>query len=229
MGTTRTDRREMLDAIGKLANAQQKASNDPEIPSKISQYEMAYRMQESVPEIADISNEPEHVLDLYGPDVKQAGTFARNCLLARRLAERDVRYTMVVQMGWDHHGGIAGRLPASCREVDQPTAGLVTDLKQRGLLDDTLVVFGTEFGRTSFAQGTLKTNFGRDHHGGNFCVWMAGGGVKGRDHLRRDRRLRLQHRQGSGAHSRPERDDPAFAGDRSRAAHVQVSGTRLPL
>ncbi len=110
--------------------------------------------------------------------MKKPGTFARNCLLARRLAERDVRYTMVVQMGWDHHGGISARLPASCREVDQPSAGLVTDLKQRGLLDDTLVVFGTEFGRTSFAQGTLKTNFGRDHHGGNFCVWMAGGGVK---------------------------------------------------
>jgi uncharacterized protein (DUF1501 family) len=118
------------------------------------------------------------VLDLYGPDVHKPGTFARNCLLARRLAERDVRYTMVVHMGWDHHGGIATRLPASCREIDQPSAALVSDLKQRGLLDDTLVVFGTEFGRTSFAQGTLKTSFGRDHHGGNFCVWLAGGGAK---------------------------------------------------
>ena len=177
-GHTRADRREMLDAIAKLARGQAKASHDPEIPSKISQYEMAYRMQTSVPEIADISDEPEHVLDLYGPDVKKPGTFARNCLLARRLAERDVRYTMVVHMGWDHHGGIAARLPASCREVDQPSAGLMADLKQRGLLNDTLVVFSTEFGRTSFAQGTLKTNFGRDHHGGNFCVFMAGAGVK---------------------------------------------------
>ena len=177
-GHTRADRREMLDAIAKLARGQAKASHDPEIPSKINQYEMAYRMQTSVPEIADISGEADHVLDLYGPDVKKPGTFARNCLLARRLAERDVRYTMVVHMGWDHHGGIAARLPASCREVDQPSAGLIADLKQRGLLNDTLVVFSTEFGRTSFAQGTLKTNFGRDHHGGNFCVFMAGAGVK---------------------------------------------------
>ena len=177
-GLSRTDRRQMLDAIARLAHLQQEASDDPEIPSKISQYEMAYRMQQSVPDVAEISNEPPHVLDLYGPDVQKPGTFARNCLLARRLAERDVRFTMIVHMGWDHHGGITDRLPASCREVDQPSAGLVTDLKQRGLLDDTLVVFGTEFGRTSFAQGTLKTNFGRDHHGGNFCVWLAGGGVK---------------------------------------------------
>ena len=177
-GHTRTDRREMLDAIARISQLQQKATHDPEIASKISQYEMAYRMQESVPEIADISKEPQHILDLYGPDVQKPGTFARNCLLARRLAEKDVRYTMVVHMGWDHHGGIADRFPASCREIDQPTAGLIADLKQRGLLDDTLVVFSTEFGRTSFAQGTLKSNFGRDHHGGNFCVFMAGGGVK---------------------------------------------------
>jgi hypothetical protein len=177
-GHSRTDRREMLDTIAKLARSQAKASKDPEIPSKISQYEMSYRMQQSVPEIADISKEPQHVLDLYGPDVQRPGTFARNCLLARRLAERNVRYTMIVQMGWDMHNGITDRLPASCREIDQPSAGLITDLKQRGLLDDTLVVFSTEFGRTSFAQGTLKTNFGRDHHGGNFCVFMAGAGVK---------------------------------------------------
>ena len=176
-GHSRTDRREMLDTIAKLARSQAKASKDPEIPSKISQYEMSYRMQQSVPEIADISKEPQHVLDLYGPDVQRPGTFARNCLLARRLAERNVRYTMIVHMGWDMHNGIVDRLPSSCREVDQPSAGLISDLKQRGLLDDTLVVFSTEFGRTSFAQGTLKTNFGRDHHGGNFCVWLAGGGV----------------------------------------------------
>jgi hypothetical protein len=177
-GVARADRRRMLDTIGRLAQLQHDATNDPEIPSKISQYEMAYRMQESVPEVADVSGEPAHVLELYGPDVHKPGTFARNCLLARRLAEREVRYTMLVHMGWDFHGGIVARLPAVCREIDQPTAGLVIDLKQRGLLDDTLVVFSTEFGRTSFAQGTLKTNFGRDHHGGNFCVWLAGGGVK---------------------------------------------------
>jgi hypothetical protein len=177
-GHTRKDRREMLDVIGGLARLQRGASNDPEIPSKISQYEMAFRMQTSVPEVADISDEPAHVLDLYGPEVRKPGTFARNCLLARRLAERDVRYSMLVHMGWDFHGAIVARLPQVCGEVDQPTAGLIADLKQRGMLDDTLVVFGTEFGRTSFAQGTLKTNFGRDHHGGNFVVFLAGGGTK---------------------------------------------------
>jgi uncharacterized protein (DUF1501 family) len=110
--------------------------------------------------------------------VRKPGTFARNCLLARRLAERDVRFTMVVQLGWDHHFGIPRLLPASCLTVDQPSAGLVTDLKQRGMLDDTLVIFATEFGRTSFAQGALKGDYGRDHHGGNFSVWLAGGGIK---------------------------------------------------
>ncbi len=178
-GLTSKDRRDMLDAIADVSKMQHELSNDPEISSKVSQYEMSYRMQTSVPEVADISDEPDHVLDLYGPDVRKPGTFARNCLLARRLAERDVRYTMVVQLGWDHHFGIPRLLPASCVTVDQPAAGLVTDLKQRGLLDDTLVIFGTEFGRTSFAQGALKGDYGRDHHGGNFSVWMAGGGIKG--------------------------------------------------
>jgi hypothetical protein len=178
-GITMKDRREMLDAIADVAGEQYRLSNDPEIPSKLSQYEMSYRMQSSVPEVADISDEPDHVLDLYGPDVRKPGTFARNCLLARRLAERDVRFSMVVQLGWDHHFGIPRLLPASCVTVDQPSAGLVADLKQRGMLDDTLVIFATEFGRTSFAQGALKGDYGRDHHGGNFAIWMAGGGVKG--------------------------------------------------
>ena len=178
-GVSRKDRRDMLDAIADVANLQHQMSNDPEIPSKLSQYEMSYRMQTSVPEVADISDEPDHVLDLYGPDVRKPGTFARNCLLARRLAERDVRYSMVVQLGWDHHFGIPRLLPASCLTVDQPSAGLVTDLKQRGMLDDTLVIFGTEFGRTSFAQGALKGDYGRDHHGPAFSLWMAGGGIKG--------------------------------------------------
>jgi len=177
-GLTERDRRDMLDAIADVAGIQHRLSNDPEIPSKLSQYEMSYRMQTSVPEVADVSNEPDHVLDLYGPDVRKPGTFARNCLLARRLAERDVRFTMVVQLGWDHHFGIPRLLPASCVTVDQPSAGLVTDLKQRGMLDDTLVIFATEFGRTSFAQGALKGDYGRDHHGGNFSVWLAGGGIK---------------------------------------------------
>jgi hypothetical protein len=178
-GVTMKDRREMLDLLSTLSNAQHEESNDPEIPSKLNQYEMAYRMQTSVPDVADISKEPDSVLDMYGPDVRKPGTFARNCLLARRLAERDVRYTMVVQLGWDHHNGIARQHPAACKNIDQPTAALVKDLKQRGLLDDTLVIFGSEFGRTSFAQGALKGDFGRDHHGYSFSMWMAGGGVKG--------------------------------------------------
>jgi hypothetical protein len=178
-GLTRKGRRDMLDTIAAVAKAQFDTSHDPEIPSKISQYEMSFRMQQSVPEVADIKDEPDHVLNLYGDDVRKPGTFARNCLLARRLAERDVRYTMVVHLGWDAHNGIAQNHQRQCRDVDQPAAGLVMDLKQRGMLDDTLVVFATEFGRTSFAQGELKSNFGRDHHGGNFAVWLAGGGVKG--------------------------------------------------
>ena len=178
-GLTMKGRRDMLDLIGTLSKEQYGASNDPEILSKVSQYQMSYRMQSSVPDVADISKEPESVLEMYGPDVKNPGSFARNCLLARRLAERDVRYTMVVHMGWDHHNNIVRQHPSQCLQVDQPAAALVKDLKQRGLLDDTLVVFGTEFGRTSFAQGALKGTYGRDHHGYTFSVWMAGGGIKG--------------------------------------------------
>ncbi len=177
-GIERRDRRDMLDTLAKLAGTQQAASKDPEIQSRLSQYEMAYRMQTSVPEVADISDEPESVLEMYGPDVKTPGTFARNCLIARRLAERGVKYQTLFGMGWDLHGNIATILPIRCRMVDQPAAALVKDLKQRGLLDDTLVIFGSEFGRTSFAQGQLKANFGRDHHGGCFTWWLAGGGVK---------------------------------------------------
>jgi uncharacterized protein (DUF1501 family) len=175
------DRREMLDLITLLAKAQQEISDDPEIASRLTQYEMAYRMQRSVPDLTDISSEPQHVLDMYGPEVQEPGTFAYNCLMARRLAERNVRHTLVVQLGWDHHTDIARSHPALCRIVDRPAAALVKDLKQRGLLDDTLVVFGTEFGRTAFAQGAIKGNFGRDHHGYAFSVWLAGGGVRGGD------------------------------------------------
>ena len=177
-GTEARDRRELLDALGKLAGIEHTVSNDPDILSRVSQYEMAYRMQASVPEVADISNEPQHVLDMYGPDVQKPGTFARNCLLARRLAERGVKYITLFGMGWDHHAAITTNLPLRCKDVDQGAAALVKDLKQRGMLDDTLVLFGSEFGRTSFAQGGLKANFGRDHHGGNFTWWLAGGGVK---------------------------------------------------
>jgi hypothetical protein len=172
------DRREMLNALARLAETDYQASKDAEIQSRISQYEMAYRMQTSVPEIADISDEPKHVLDMYGPDVHTPGTYARNCLVARRLIERGVKYVTLFGMGWDLHGGLEALLPVRCRMVDQASAALVTDLKQRGLLDDTLVIFGSEFGRTPFAQGALKANYGRDHHGGNFTWWMAGAGTK---------------------------------------------------
>jgi hypothetical protein len=177
-GMSRGARRALLDALGKLATQQQVVSKDPDILSRVSQYEMAYRMQESIPDVADLSSEPEHVLEMYGPRVTEPGTFARNALLARRLAERGVKFITLFQMGWDHHGGIQAALPQSCANIDQPVAALVKDLKQRGLLDDTLVVFGSEFGRTPFAQGTLRAGYGRDHHGGNFTWWMAGAGVK---------------------------------------------------
>ena len=177
-GVDMKDRRAMLDVIATIADAQHEISNDPEIPAKISQYEMAYRMMTSVPEVADISNEPDSVLDMYGPNVRKPGTFARNCLLARRLAERDVRFISVMHVGWDHHTNILQRHPPDCLDVDQPSAALVMDLKQRGMLKDTLVMWGSEFGRTSFAQGKIDTNVGRDHHGNNFVWWMAGGGVK---------------------------------------------------
>jgi membrane-anchored protein YejM (alkaline phosphatase superfamily) len=144
----------------------------------MAQYEMAYRMQQSAPEIADLSDEPQYILDMYGPEVQRPGSFARNCLIARRLAERDVKYIAMHNIGWDHHTNIAQRHPPDCRSVDQASAALVKDLKQRGLLEDTLVIWGSEFGRTPFAQGALDSNMGRDHHGSNFTYWLAGAGVK---------------------------------------------------
>ena len=177
-GMDREHRRKELDFIDELSRAEYENSHDPEVMSKITQYEMAYRMQESVPEISDISDEPDYILDMYGPQVRIPGTFARNCLLTRRLIERGVKFVQLVQVGWDHHTGIMKRHPADCWAVDQPSAALVTDLKQRGLLDDTLVMFGGEFGRTPYAQGGITDSSGRDHHGGNFTMWLAGGGTK---------------------------------------------------
>ena len=179
-GMSRAARRSELDAIGELAAAQYELSGDPEILSKVAQYEMAYRMQESMPEVADLSDEPDHILDLYGPEVRKPGTFARNCLLTRRLIERGVKFVQLVQIGWDHHSKITERHPPDCMAVDQPSAALVVDLKQRGLLDDTLVMWGSEFGRTSYAQGRINDieMMGRDHHGNAFTFWMAGGGLK---------------------------------------------------
>jgi hypothetical protein len=177
-GISRQERRGQMDVIDQLSNYQYQTTGDPEVLSKVAQYEMAYRMQDSVPEVTDLSDEPQYILDMYGPQVHQPGTFARNCLLTRRLIERGVKYINLVQVGWDHHNGIARRHPSDCWAVDQPSAALVTDLKQRGLLDDTLVTFKGEFGRTVYAQGGINPNCGRDHHGGNFTMWMAGGGTK---------------------------------------------------
>ncbi len=172
-------RRQMLDAVAGLNQQHFQQMGDPEIQSRIAQYEMAFKMQTSVPELVDLSDEPKHVLDMYGPDVHKPGTFAHQCLLARRMAERDVRFVQVFHRGWDQHLKIPTDLPNQCRDVDQPCAALIRDLKQRGMLDDTLVVWGGEFGRTIYCQGKLtKTDYGRDHHPKCFTVWMAGAGIK---------------------------------------------------
>ena len=179
-GLSREARRRMLDGITKLNERQYQAFADPEINTRISQYEMAYRMQASVPELTDVADEPEHILNSYGPDVKKPGSFAYNCLLARRMAERGVRFIQLYHRGWDQHNSLPKRIREQCKDTDQPSAALVMDLKQRGMLDDTLVVWGGEFGRTVYSQGKIeKDNYGRDHHGRCYSIWMAGGGVKG--------------------------------------------------
>jgi hypothetical protein len=183
-GVSRDLRRDTLDEINALNAKNFSTMRDPEIQTRIAQYEMAFRMQASVPDLTDISKEPQHVLDSYGPEVKNPGTYASNCLLARRLAERDVRFIQLFHMGWDHHGGLPNAIKGQCYDTDQPTAALIKDLKQRGLLDDTLIVWGGEFGRTIYSQGALtETNYGRDHHPRCFTVLMAGAGInKGHTH-----------------------------------------------
>ncbi|MDB6071917.1 MAG: hypothetical protein JWL81_3088, partial [Verrucomicrobiales bacterium] len=178
-GVSTAGRRLQLDGMAALNKLQFESEMDPEIESRIAQYEMAFRMQTSVPEVTDISQEPQSVLDLYGPDVKQPGTFAANCLLARRMAAQGVRFIQLYHPGWDHHGNLPQSLPGLTKEVDQGCAALLTDLKQQGMLDDTLVVWGGEFGRTAYSQGKLtKSTYGRDHHPRCFTGWMAGAGVK---------------------------------------------------
>ena len=173
------DRRRQLDYLKQLQELQYEQEGDSEIQSKIAQYEMAYRMQSSVPETMDISDEPEYVFDMYGEDSRTPGTFAANCLLARRLAEKGVRFIQLYHQGWDQHGNLPKDIPTMAKSVDQPSAALVADLEQRGMLDDTLVIWGGEFGRTSYSQGRLtEDNYGRDHHPKCFSIWMAGGGVK---------------------------------------------------
>ncbi len=179
-GVTREQRRRMLDALNKLNQDQASRFKDPAIATRIAQYELAFRMQMSVPELIDTKSEPKSVLDMYGPDATKPGRYAYNCLLARRLAERGVRFIQLYHRGWDAHGNAPKGVAAQCRDTDQSTAALLRDLKQRGMLDDTLVVWGGEFGRTIYCQGKLtKQNYGRDHHPNCFTYWLAGGGVKG--------------------------------------------------
>jgi len=178
-GVKREDRRRMLDAIAALNRREHERAGDPEIMTRIAQYEMAYRMQMSVPELTEMNDEPEETFQLYGEDSRTPGTFAANCLLARRLAERGVRFIQLYHRGWDAHGNLPAEIRGQCKATDQAQAGLIKDLRRRGLLDETLVVWGGEFGRTVYCQGPLsESNYGRDHHPKCFTMWMAGGGVK---------------------------------------------------
>jgi hypothetical protein len=178
-GVRASARRDQLDALAELNQQQQARQLDPEIEARIAQYELAYRMQSSVPGLLDLKGESPSTFDAYGPESRIPGTFASNCLLARRLAERDVRFIQLYHRGWDQHQNLPGDLRLQCGDIDQPAAALVWDLKQRGLLDDTLVVWGGEFGRTTYSQGRLEAdNYGRDHHGRCFTVWLAGGGIR---------------------------------------------------
>ena len=178
-GMSRTGRRQMLDSISALNKMRYETYHDPEIETRIGQYEMAYRMQTSIPDLMDLSKEPASTFEMYGPESRKPGTYAANCLLARRLAERNVRFIQLYHRGWDQHNDLPRDLTLQCQGTDQPTAALITDLKQRGLLDDTLVIWGGEFGRTVYCQGKLtEANYGRDHHGRCFSMWMAGGGIK---------------------------------------------------
>ena len=179
-GTSRLQRRRLLDDLAKMNQLQLDRVQDPEISTRIAQYEMAYRMQASVPELTDISGEPQHILDMYGPEVTRKGSYAYNCLLARRMAERGVRFVQLFHIGWDQHDFLVKHLTNQCRDTDQASAALVADLKQRGLLEDTLVVWGGEFGRTVYTQGKLDDPAsGRDHHPRCFTIWLTGGGVRG--------------------------------------------------
>ena len=179
-GIDPAQRRRLLDSLARLNERTAKQVGDPEITTRIAQYELAYRMQSSVPELMDVSDEPERTFEMYGEDSRKPGTFAANALLARRLLERGVRFVQLFHRGWDHHGQLPPKLRGQCQDVDQASAALVTDLKARGMLDDTLVIWGGEFGRTVYSQGALTADsYGRDHHGRCFTTWMAGGGIRG--------------------------------------------------
>ncbi len=178
-GIDRSTRRDMLDELGQLNRMKYDAVGDPEIATRITQYELAFRMQASVPELTEFKDEPQHILDMYGPDVHRPGSYAANCLLARKLVEKGTRFVQLFHMGWDHHGGLPTAIKGQCKDTDQASAALIKDLKQRGLLEDTLIVWGGEFGRTVYCQGGLtQTDYGRDHHPRCFSLYMAGAGVK---------------------------------------------------
>lgn len=178
-GTDKYSRRKLLDKLSELNSMQYETFGDPEITAKVQQYEMAYRMQTSVPEVTDLSKEPDHIIKMYGPECLVPGTYAANCLLARKLSENGVRFVQLYHQGWDQHDGLPSQMAMQAKDVDQASAALITDLKQRGLLDETLVIWGGEFGRTNFCQGGLAVdNYGRDHHPRCFSIWMAGGGIK---------------------------------------------------
>ena len=179
-GMTREQRRRMLDSLRTLNQSQSDRLGDPGIQTRIAQYELAFRMQMSVPELIDVQSEPKNILQMYGPESTQVGRYAYNCLLARRLAERGVRFIQLYHRGWDAHGNAPRQIRAQCRDTDQPTAALIQDLKQRGMLEDTLIIWGGEFGRTVYCQGKLTdTTYGRDHHPNCFTYWMAGAGIRG--------------------------------------------------
>jgi len=178
-GIDKNSRRRMLNHLAQLNSLSYKEFGDPEIEAKIQQYEMAYRMQSSVPELTDLSKDPDHIIKMYGPECLVPGTYAANCLLARKLSEAGVRFVQLYHQGWDQHGNLVGEMPLQAKDVDRASAALITDLKQRGLLDETLVIWGGEFGRTNYCQGDLsKDNYGRDHHPRCYTVLMAGGGIK---------------------------------------------------
>jgi hypothetical protein len=177
-GINRGLRRQMLDSIAQLNREQFQQTGDPEISTRIAQYEMAFRMQSSVPELTDLTQETDATFRMYGDDARKPGTFAANCLLTRRLFEKGVRFVQLYHRGWDNHGGLPTNIPKQCMDIDQAQAALITDLKQRGMLDDTLIIWGGEFGRTVYGQGGLQDDYGRDHHGRCFSMWLAGGGIK---------------------------------------------------
>ena len=226
-GGSSASRRVMLDRLARLNAIRAQQVGDPEITSRIAQYEMAYRMQTSVPELADTSDEPASTFELYGEEAKQPGTHAANCLLARRLAERGVRFIQVFHRGWDHHSKVRLYLPTLAKETDQGSAALIADLKQRGMLDDTLVIWGGEFGRTVYSQGNPQS-FGRDHHPRCFSIWMAGGGIKPGISYGETDDYCYNIVEKPDPRARFPCDDPALPGHRPRAPHLPFPRPRLP-